>query len=40
MRDILKKRNIDPLKAEKDTKFVKEIISIKNDKLTNKSINQ
>ena len=29
MRDILKKRNIDPLKAEKDTKFVKEIISIK-----------
>ena len=40
MRDILKKKNTEPIKAKKDTKFVKEIISIKGDKQTNKNIKQ
>ncbi len=40
MRDILKKRIPSQTKQKKDTKFVKEIISIKSDKLTNKSTKQ
>ena len=40
MRDKLKKKNTEPHKAKKDTKYVKEIISIKSDKLTNKNTKQ
>ena len=39
MRDILKKRITEPMKAKKDTKFVKEFISIKSDKHKTKNIN-